>query len=284
MFTISRTQRTKSNTNVYHVIIRGINRQDIFLDNQDFRKFLKELKRTKELYQYELYAYALMPNHAHFIIHDTTENLSTIMQSLNIRYSYYFNQKYERVGHLFENRFKSKNIEEESYLKNVVRYIHKNPENAGITGHYSWTSYYEYVQNEERIIDKDFIMNLFNNDISNFKIFHNNYNKNQDFGNHYEMISKIEDKEAIQCMKEIAKEENLIRIQNYDKEKKYEIIKKFIQIEGIKKIQIARILGMNRKLIEKIGKEMYQKGQMYQKETSPMEPKKYGKSKDSFCM
>ncbi len=251
-----RAQRKKANTNVYHVIIRGINRQDIFLDNQDFRKFLKELKRTKEFYKYELYAYVLMPNHAHFVIHDPTENLSTIIQSLNVSYSYYFNQKYERVGHLFENRFKSKNIEEESYLKNVVRYIHKNPENAGMSKKYPWISYHEYVQNKEGITDKNFIMKLFDYNISNFKIFHDNYNKNQDLGNSYELISKIGDEEAIKCMKEIAKEENLIRIQNYDKEKKYEIIKKFIQIEGIKKIQIARILGLNKKTIERIEKKM----------------------------
>lgn len=246
-----RVPRKKSNTNVYHVIIRGINRQDIFLDNQDFRKFLKELKRTKETYQYQLYAYVLMPNHAHFVIHDVHENLSTIIQSLNVSYSYYFNQKYERVGHLFENRFKSKNIEEESYLKNVVRYIHKNPENAGIIKYYPWVSYHEYVQNKEGLTDKNFMMSLFNYDISNFKIFHENYNKNEDLGNGYEMISKIEDEEAIKLMKEIAKEDNLIKIQNYNQDKKYEIIRKFIQIEGISKVQISRILGISRATIDR---------------------------------
>ena len=256
MNTNLRAQRKKSNTNVYHVIIRGINRQDIFLDNQDFRKFLKEVKRTKELYKYKVYAYALMPNHVHFIIHDTMENLSTIMQSLNVSYSYYFNQKYERIGHLFENRFKSKNIEDVSYLKNVIRYIHKNPENAGITNNYPWVSYYEYVENKDEITDKNFIMKLFDYNISNFKIFHENYNKNQDLGNSYELISKIEDEEAIKLMKEIANEENLVKIQNYDNDRKYNVIKKFIQIEGIKKVQIARILGISRKTIEKIGKRM----------------------------
>ncbi len=257
-----RAQRKKSNTNVYHVIIRGINKQNIFLDSQDFRKFLKELERTKEYYQYELYAYVLMPNHAHFIIYDAMKNLSNVMQSLNVSYSYYFNQKYERVGHLFENRFKSKSIEDEVYLKNVVRYIHKNPENAGIMQYYPWVSYHEYVKNEKGLIDKNFIMKLFHDDISEFKIFHKKYNKNQNLGNTYEMINKIEDEEAIKLMKEITKEENLIKIQNYEKDKKYKIIKKCMQIEGIKRVQIARITGMNRKTIERIGKEMSQKGQI----------------------
>lgn len=251
-----RCPRQKSSTNVYHIIIRGINRQDIFLDKQDFKKFLKEVKRTKEVYKYEIYAYVLMPNHVHFIIHDINKNLSIIIQSLNISYSNYFNKKYERVGHLFENRFKSKIIEEEEYLKNVVRYIHKNPENAGITKYYPWNSYYEYITNKNEIIDKKIIMNMFDNNIGNFKIFHEKYNKNEDLGKAYEMISKIDDEEAIKKMKEIAKEDNLTRIQNYDVYTKHEIIKKILKIEGIKKVQIARILGINRKTIEKIGKEM----------------------------
>ena len=281
MFIIPRSPRKKSNTNVYHIIIRGINKQDIFLDKQDFRKFLKEIKRTKEVYQYELYAYAIMPNHVHFIIHDLNDSLSKAMQSLNISYTIYFNKKYERVGHLLQNRFKSKIIEEQSYLKNVLRYIHKNPENAGIRENYPWISYHEYILNKSELIDKEIIMDIFNNNIENFKIFHQNYNKNQDIVEDYEMINKIDDEEAIKIMKEISKEDNLMKIQNYDVNKKYEIIGRFIRIEGIKKVQIARILGINRKTIERIGKEMYQKGQMYQRETSL---KEYGKSKDNFCM
>jgi len=281
VFKISRAPRKKSNTKVYHIIIRGINRQNIFLDKQDLRKFLKEVKRTEEVYKYKLYAYALMPNHVHFIIYDENNSLSKIMQSLNISYTIYFNKKYERTGHLLENRFKSKIIDEESYLKNVIRYIHKNPENAGIKKYYPWTSYHEYISNKNGIVDKEFILNIFLNNIDDFKTFHQNYNKSQDFGQNYEMINKIDDEEAIKIMKQIAKEDNLMKIQNYDVYERHKIIKEFIKIEGIKKVQIARILGINRKTIERIGKEMYQKGQMYQRETSL---KEYGKNKNNFCM
>lgn len=256
MFIIPRSPRIKSGTKVYHVILRGINKQDIFLDQQDFRKFLKEIKRTKNIYKYNLYSYILMPNHVHFIIYDLNENLSNIIKSLTIAYSHYFNQKYERSGHLFENRYKSKIIEEESYLKNLLRYIHKNPENAGIRSHYLYNSYYEYIYDKDEFIDKKFIMNLFDNNILNFKIFHDSYKRNQDINKDYEMISKIEDEEAINIMKEVSKENNLMKIQKYDTKNKYEVIKKFIQIEGIKKIQIARILGINKKTIERIEKKM----------------------------
>ena len=162
----------------------------------------------------------------------------------------------KEVGHLFENRFKSKIIEEKEYLKNVVRYIHKNPENAGITKYYDWTSYNEYLSNKKGITDKQFIMNLFQNNIESFKFFHENYSKNKELGQNYEMINKIEDEEAIKIMQEISKEENLIKIQNYELNRKRELIEKFIKIEGIKKVQIARILGINRVTIERILKNV----------------------------
>ena len=88
-----RCARIKTNTKVYHVIIRGINKQDIFLDKQDFLKYIKEIKNTKDKYDYEIYAYALMNDHVHFIIFDKNENISTVIQSLNVRYTFYFNSK-----------------------------------------------------------------------------------------------------------------------------------------------------------------------------------------------
>lgn len=255
MIIIPRSPRKKSNTNIYHVIVRGINRQDIFYEKQDFRKFIKEIKRTKETYKYKLYSYVLMPNHVHFIIQDTNDNLSIVMQSLAISYSYYFNQKYKRVGHLFQNRFKSKIIENEPYLKNVVRYIHKNPENAGLSEKYEWNSYYEYILNKTKIIDKDFIMNIFNNDITSFRDFHNNYIKNQDIDKDYELMEKIEDEEAIKIIKELLKEENLMKVQNYEKDRKKLVIKKIAKIEGITKVQISRILGISLSTVKRLEKE-----------------------------
>ncbi len=265
-----RMKRKISVSKVYHIIIRGINKQDILLEKQDFRKFRKEIKRVKEKYKLEIYSYALMSNHVHMVIEDENGNLSTAIQSLTISYSNYFNKKYERIGHLFENRFKSHAIENENYLKNVVRYIHKNPEIAGIKK-YLWTSYYEYIKNNPKLINPKQVMNIFNNNIENFIIFHEIYEKKQDYDKNYEMIYKLQDEEAIKIIKEITNECNLIKIQNYESADKKQAINKILKIEGITKVQIARILGINRKTIERIGKEMYQKGQITQKETSPMD-------------
>ena len=85
-----RSARETSNTKVYHIILRGNDKQDIFYDEQDYRKFIKEIKETKEKYQYILYSYCLMPNHVHMVLYDKNESLSKIMQSLEISYSKYF--------------------------------------------------------------------------------------------------------------------------------------------------------------------------------------------------
>ena len=249
MIYISRIPRPKARTNVYHVILRGINRQDIFLDDMDFRKCLKEIKRTKEVYKYDLYAYALMPNHIHMIIFDKENKLSQIIKSIAIKYAIYFNKKYERIGHLFQNRFKSKTVENEAYLKNLVRYIHKNPENAGLSKQYKWLSYIEYIGDKKELIDTEFVMRLFENNMESFILFHENYYKNEDIDKDFELMNKIEDDEAIRIMKEISGENNLVKIQKYDKTTKHEIINKFANIEGITKVQIARILGINKKTV-----------------------------------
>ena len=249
-----RCPRKKSYTQVYHVIIRGINKQAIFLDKQDYKKFVKEIERVKEKYQFEIYSYALMKNHVHFVINDVNENLSLVMQSLSISYSIYFNKKYERVGHLFENRFKSFAIEDEAYLKNVIRYIHKNPENAGMK-QYIWTSYYEYIRNNSKLINSNVLMKLFNNNIKNFEEFHREYIKNQDYDKGYEMITKLQDDEAINIIKELINEPNLMKIQNYETAERNKTIKKIIKIEGITKVQISRILGISLSTINRISKK-----------------------------
>lgn len=118
----------KNETKVYHIIIRGVNKQDIFIDNQDKSKFLQELKLSKQEYNYSIYAYVLMTNHVHLVIFDKNDSLSAIMHKLCTKYAMYFNKKYNRVGHVFQNRFKSIGVDTEEYLKHLVRYIHNNPQ------------------------------------------------------------------------------------------------------------------------------------------------------------
>jgi len=132
----------------FHVYNRGVAKQKIFLEDSDYRYFLKRVLalKTKKLYDHEIYAYVLMPNHFHILIQTKKTPIAKVMTSLLTSYSMYFNKKYKRVGTLFQNRFKSKLCDKDSYFLGASRYIHLNPLEAGITDtleSYKWSSYQE---------------------------------------------------------------------------------------------------------------------------------------------
>ena len=118
-----RSTRKKSKTGIYHVMLRGINRQDIFEDEEDYRKMLSCLEglveRCNEKGQLQpalctIYAYCLMSNHIHLLVRERDFNLSEIVKRIGVAYAYYFNKKYDRYGHLFQDRFKSEPVGQES--------------------------------------------------------------------------------------------------------------------------------------------------------------------------
>ena len=127
-----RIPRIYSNSKVYHIILKGIDDQDIFYDNRDREYFLKQISITKTEFNYMLYSYCLMSNHVHMVFRCQDIFLSKCIQSLLIRYVHYFNKKYKRKGPLVQSRFKSKQVESLQYFIDVCRYVHRNPENAGI--------------------------------------------------------------------------------------------------------------------------------------------------------
>lgn len=116
----------------YHVINRGVEKRVIFMDETDFEMFKKILQKSASEYSFKLYAYALMPNHYHLLIETSTNNLSLIFRQVNSKYSIYFNKKYNRVGPLWQGRFKSFYVYDSKYLDIVIKYIEYNPIKAGI--------------------------------------------------------------------------------------------------------------------------------------------------------
>lgn len=254
---MARQVRKISSTGDYHIILRGINRQDIFFDNQDYYKFIKEMKNTKEKYHYNLYSYVLMPNHVHLEIKDNKNELSKIMHRLLVSYSIYFNKKYERVGHVFQDRFLSKPVENTEYLLNLMRYIHQNPIKAQISKieNYKWSSYREYVYNNG-ITDTELILEKFDKDFNVALDKFKGYNqKIVDLTNdqdvlEYEIVLKLTDEQLIHIIKHEIGEQNLQNIQYYNKKYRDTILRNILQIRGTSKAQIARVLGINRKLIK----------------------------------
>lgn len=252
-----RQPRDKSVSGIYHCMLRGINKQDIFFDEQDYLKFIKEIKRTKELYSYKLFSYVLMPNHIHLEIKDEKDNLSNIMQSMQIKYSNYFNQKYEREGHLFQNRYKSIPVESKSYIINLIRYIHQNPEKAKIdkTENYNWSSYQDY-QKDKEIIDSEVVFKYLdeeNEQTKKEKILELSREiikiEDSKFLLDCEIRKKLTDEELIYFIKNRLEIENIQEIQKYNKENRIKLLKKIKDIKGWNYLQMSRVLGISIRLV-----------------------------------
>ena len=158
---MARLPRINSSIGMNHIILRGVNKKSIFLDDSDRRKFLKCLLIAHEKSDFILHAYCLMDNHVHMLIQANTEPLGETVKRFAVSYAAYFNRKYDRVGHLFQDRFRSVPVEtEDSYLR-VVRYILQNPVKAGVCSHvadYRWSSYHSLGKDDgftdSRLVNK----------------------------------------------------------------------------------------------------------------------------------
>ncbi|MFB0565497.1 MAG: transposase [Candidatus Aminicenantaceae bacterium] len=132
----------------YHVLARGNNRQVIFKDDQDYKIYILRLKRYHQRYKFTLYAYTLMPNHIHLLLKTDVTPLSKVMQGIQQSYTSYFHNKYKSVGHVFQARYKAILCEKDSYLLELVRYIHLNPVRAALVSDiedYLWSSHRVYL-------------------------------------------------------------------------------------------------------------------------------------------
>ena len=243
-------------------MLRGINKQDIFFEEKDYLQFQNFIKKTKENFSYQLYSYVLMPNHIHLEIKDENQKLSQIVHSMATSYANYFNKKYQRVGHVFENRFQSKNVEDCYYILNLVRYIHQNPVKAKINKieNYKWSSYFEYAKNEEieeKIVDTEEILKIFliekGEDTKGFLKFNKTSLEFQDSVEflEYEMRNKLTDEEVIYFIKKELEIYNIQEIQNYNIEYRNEIIRRIKEIQGVTQKQIARVLGVTVRIVQK---------------------------------
>lgn len=145
-----RTGRKHSASGIYHVIVRGVNRQVIFEEAKDYEKFIEFIRICKKQSGFRLYAYCLMSNHCHLLIHTSENNLGEIMKIIAGGYAFWYNHKYARTGHLFQDRYKSEPVDSQAYYLTVLRYIHQNPVKSGIcrnVNEYRYSSFQHYYQN-----------------------------------------------------------------------------------------------------------------------------------------
>lgn len=142
-----RKKRTFAQSGIYHVTMRGSGRQIIFTDDSDRKKLLELLEEKLISQGIQVLAWCLMDNHVHLIFEDPKNVLSTAMHAFTTAYARLFNMKTGHVGSVFQGRFYSDPIESEGYFLAAIRYVHDNPQAAGIeqTDRYRWSSYSAYL-------------------------------------------------------------------------------------------------------------------------------------------
>lgn len=240
---MTRTARIISDSKLYHIVIRGNNRQILFEENEDYDSFLRMIRNCIKKYEVTVIAYVLMSNHVHLIIKDNNDNMSSFMKSVELRYARYFNKKYERVGALFQGRFFNIPIMNEIQLHNTVAYIIRNPERAGISDFrsYKWSSFHEYKSGQTLVTDTYYFNKIMDN------IFE--YIDTVSVCKEKEKY-KISDSEAKKIIRKLTGEESGTVIQKYDKAKRDSVIRE-LKNRRMSIRQIERLTGIGKGIIQR---------------------------------
>ena len=145
-----RSPRSYIKTSYFHVITQGINKDYIFENSDDIKHYIKTMYKLSQEQEVKILSYCIMNNHAHILVYvENLKQLSKYMQRLNTNYGKYFNKKYNRIGYVFRDRYKSEGIYSEKHLYNCMKYIYDNPVKAGICA-----TAEEYPYSNYRKIDK----------------------------------------------------------------------------------------------------------------------------------
>ena len=243
-----RVARRMSGSKIYHVMLRGLNRQTIFEDDEDYRFFLSVLDTCRESSDTRILAYCLMSNHVHIVVHSS--DLSSFMRKAASKYAYWYNWKYDRIGSLFQDRFKSEAVESDAYLLTVIRYIHQNPIKAGIatsSDTYKCSSYNEYTRPDYRgITDTKYVLDIL--PLSQFIHFHEEIED----GSMMDISEKhrLNDKVAKGIILELSGCSNPSEFQAMGPEKRNKVLFA-LKSKGLTVRQIERLTGINRGVVLK---------------------------------
>ncbi|MCA0172127.1 transposase [Bacillus sp. RAR_GA_16] len=253
-----REARKRSSTSIYHVIFRGANRQEIFHDDYDRIRFLNTLEKYALLYEMKCYAWCLMNNHIHLLLKEGNEEISLTLKRLAISFVQTYHIKYRTSGHLFEDRFKSENVETVRYLLTVVRYIHQNPLKARMVRNvdaWPWSSCGDYYRgySETKWLDCDYILNLYGHNrhlaIGHFREFNERVTDDCCLEDVNDEKRRLTDDEARALIKSSLGVVEIAQVKSLPKERRDPLIRELKRIKGVSQRQMARILGVSQSLI-----------------------------------
>jgi REP element-mobilizing transposase RayT len=175
---MGRTRRELIENGIYHVTSRGNNRENIFADVEEKNYLLYLLEKYNEKYEIEIYSYAVMDNHYHLMLKTLNPNLSLFIKVVNTQYAKFHINKYDKTGHVFERRFRSRRLCERTYdILMLIRYIHYNPIRAEMCrelNDYRWTSHNIYINEKynNKIVDLEKFYKLVGKNKTTGKIYY----------------------------------------------------------------------------------------------------------------
>lgn len=247
-----RSARQKSESGVYHVMVRGINRQDIFHDDVDRLRYLTTLDRFARQGKLTLFGFCLMDNHVHLLLSEGDEPLGETMRRLGTSYVFWYNNKYARVGHLFQDRFRSEPVGSDESLLAVLRYIHQNPVQANLTEScdYHWSSYAYYTGMDvvlPGLVDTRMVAGLLGN-TRNFIDFTNSPGR-IDLCDFDEPHNRVVDSVVADQMSELLANMGLSSLQDASLADRTQIIRQLKSLKGTNIRQIARVTGLSKSTI-----------------------------------
>ena len=246
-------KRKISEGDIYHIMARGTGRQLIYECDEDREVFLRILKKAITSKHVELYAWCLMGDHYHLLVHAPLPQSSSMVHLLNGAYARWFNDKRGRVGHLFQGRFKSEPVNDDAYLMTVIRYIHRNPDSIGVdwAESYPWSSYKEYF-GTGGLCSTQFPQRVFGSQKA-FVDFHKDWNRCDgclDVDAPRNATRSMPDEMAIKLAEDVIGEMDLANLKIFDVKTRNAYLKKLRQA-GLSVRQLERLTGIGRGAIEK---------------------------------
>ena len=271
-----RHAREQSGTGIYHVMLRGVNRQSIFEDDEDNIRFISLLRDLVERFDDSgqplpalctVNAYCLMDNHVHLLLKEQTERISSIIKRVGVAYAYYFNRKYGHNGHLFQDRFRSEPVNDIAYFMTLMRYIHQNPIKAGLVDDlqdYRWSSWHEYASTNlypttsvcavNSVLKRTNRQDLLDLISTPMELFDDPLDKGE------ENIQPrcISDCEARELIRHLCNHSNICEIQTLQRKERNEILESIIRC-GVGVRQLARLTGVSYGIIQRINEKVGQR-------------------------
>ena len=252
-----RKPRNMSSTGIYHIILRSVNQHIIFEDDSDYQKFLFVLSDCVKKYDIQIYAYCLMDNHVHLLIHSTPDHLSGFFQSLGTKFARWYNNKYSRSGHLFQDRFYSVAIENDRSFLLALLYIHNNPVNANICRYpseYRWSSFNAYYGAKNTLVNVSYAYGVGGSKESLLRYFavEQISSDNELFINdHRETSHFLTDERALILFKETTNLSSTSDVTTIQRTQRNDYVRK-LRCQGLTVKQTARLMDISEATVKRL--------------------------------